>query len=587
MKLADLIVEVTGRTTQYDRVIRGVQRSLTSTAALARTTVLGVAGAATGLVTSGIRTAIELESQFSKVRKTTGLTGDELEQLKDKLKDMSISIAGSSLSDLNEIAAIAGRLGITGVDNLASFTAAIAKVHIAMDDIPAEEAAERIARILHVFKLGTGDALRFASAVNKLDDTSTASGRHILDLTRRLSGPANNLGLTADQTAALSATLLDAGINAEVAGTAFTTVFKKMQKDPETFAKVARKSATEFAKTMEKNPIQALKQVALGLRRLNGAGQINALDAMGLKATRSSAAFQQFASTVDTLDGNLANASREMRTMASIEREVGIQAQTTKAQLEVFNNRVTILADNVGRRALPSINELLGGLGKVGDSLGILSRSDYGRRFAENFSSLFSGVGLDNFWDKIAFGLRNFDLGWQLIANSVMESFDQFTTVAGFWFEFLGAKLIWLKDAIAAAFTGGDMPTFKAPQRPTLPNREGVRNQIAGEFLNREQQARRGGSFDSPNTTGKMLGGPGNDPFGAGGKGKKSGDVVGIETFARDILGKSVDSGGAAIAAARETAKNTAKHLTYAERFAKALEDIANHGVAARAVGRT
>jgi len=587
MRLAQLFVDIVGDSRRFDRTMRGVRSSLSSTANLARVLTSGIGGAAGGLFAGGIQSAIEMESAMSKVRKTTGLSADEIERLKKELQSMSIRLAGSSLTELTEVAAIAGRLGINGVEDVASFTEAIAKIRIAMDDIPADEAANSIARILHVFNMGTGEALSLASAVNKLDDTSTASGRSILDVTRRLSGIASTMGLGAAETVALSTALLDAGVSAEVAGTTFTQVFAKMTKEPELFARVARKSAVEFSTTMKKSPLEAIKQVALGLRRLSPEGKINALDSLGLKGTRVQASFLQFANTVDTLAGKVNIASREMKTMASIEAEVAVQAMTTKAQIEVMNNRLSIMADGIGRRILPSINALLQGLGQTGDSLAIMGRGDYMTYFVQNFKTLIeSAIGpLEGFWNKVSFFARNLDIGWQAMGLSVMEFVDTFKTAMGYLKDVALATIVWMREAFANAFVFDfQLPEFKMPPLPKFGNMNDARAGLLGEMLRREQESR-AGTFDKPKVGGKVP--PGGTEDFAGGSGKKAkGEVIGLEQFARELLAKSFRL-DPATAAAQATAKNTERQLTYVQRFTMAIERIERHGVAARAFGRT
>lgn len=312
----------------------------------------------TSLMISGlIDNAIDLESQFSKVRKTTGLTGDELTKFRAKVEGIAQSMSGVKLEDLLDISVMGGRLGIAS-DKIERYTRDIAMVAIALDDIPAEEAATSIGRILNVFNLGTDSAIRFASALNKLDDTSTATGRDILDISRRLSGPAAVLGMSPQKVLALSAALKDAGVNNEVAGTAMSQVFAHLAVDSAKFAAVAGIAGPAFKRMVSRDPLVALQAFLAGLKRLRGEAQYEVLAGLGLKGARVQTALLQLSRVTDKLNGYVHTANKEWDSLASVMREVDIQGQTTKAQLLRMWNAVTILSAKIGEAALPLVKAL-------------------------------------------------------------------------------------------------------------------------------------------------------------------------------------------------------------------------------------
>ncbi|MEA2037846.1 MAG: phage tail tape measure protein, partial [Nanoarchaeota archaeon] len=63
-----------------------------------------------------IKPTIELETAMVKVRKTTGMTTEEIKGLETQLLDMSKSVPQSA-DELAEMAAVAGQLGIQGSEN--------------------------------------------------------------------------------------------------------------------------------------------------------------------------------------------------------------------------------------------------------------------------------------------------------------------------------------------------------------------------------------------------------------------------------------------------------------------------------------
>jgi len=377
MKLAELFVQITGEPralySTLDQVraklmgfgnmripLGGMFAGLAGTAGL-----VGVGAAMKGMVSE----AMTLEKAYSQIRKTTGLTGDEMEQLKTKLITLSTTMSGVKLEEVHEIAAMAGRLGIQGVDGISEFTKSIAMIRISLDDIPAEEAATRISRILNVFKLGPSAALDFASALNKLDDTSTATGRDILNIASRMSGTAATLGLSPQKLLALAATLKDAGVESEIAASAIDRTFMLMASHGDNFAKVAGVSAKEFAEAFKGDALNALKMFLSGLSGLDKSSQMQALEGLKLHGTEASGALLQLNQVIGKLDGNVAVANSEWKSHASILAEVDIQGKNTTAQLDLLWNNVKLTAGGLGTLLLPVLKDAAAGFGEMATSI--------------------------------------------------------------------------------------------------------------------------------------------------------------------------------------------------------------------------
>ena len=202
---------------------------------------------------AAVVTAIDFETKLSQVRKTTGVTGSALLDMREKLVALGTTFGGFKLDELFDTAALSGRLGIAG-DKLVEFTRDIALTHVAIQDVPADELATSMGRILNVFGLGTESAIRLGSAINKLDDSSTATARDIMEVTRRLSGPAAALGLAPQKVLALATALKEAGVSNEVGGTAIAQVFSKMATRTQDFADVAGVSLAKFSSDTPRRP---------------------------------------------------------------------------------------------------------------------------------------------------------------------------------------------------------------------------------------------------------------------------------------------------------------------------------------------
>ena len=379
MKLAELYVEISARDQKMQSALGRIQGSLNRVGSLLTKFAAAAAAFAVEKVAGAINdvteAAIDMESRLAQLRKTTGLEGDALNRLKQTIVGLSTTMAGTRLDELFDIATMGGRLGVAG-DKIGAFVRDIAMIRVALDDIPAEEAATSIARILNVFDKGTEDAIRFASALNKLDDTSTATGRDILDIAGRLSGPASTLGLSPQKVLALGAALKDAGVENEVGGTALGQVFGKMATEAKSFARIAGGSVEEFTAMLRRDPLEALTAFINGLKRLDSISQFKALEAMGFDGQRVSTSLLQLGRVMDKLNGYVKTADSEWGSLASIMAENAAQGETTRAMLDRMKNSFQATAAKIGGFLLPVVKALANSFGDLaGDLRAALDRN--------------------------------------------------------------------------------------------------------------------------------------------------------------------------------------------------------------------
>lgn len=403
--------------------LQSFESSLNSTRSVVSGLFSGLALGAGAALAASIKTAISFESQMANVRKTTNLSGDELKAFQRNMEDLSLTMAGVPLNTLNDIAAAAGKLGITGVGPLTEFTKAVAMIGVAIEDLNPAQTAEKIGRILNQFQLGTDQTLAFASALNKLDDTSTASAADILTLTNELGKTSSFMKLTAQQTLALAGAMLDAGVKANQGGTAFGTLFKKMATAPEKFAQLIGVTTEEFMKLRDNTPYEAIKRTIRALADTKNASEaLVILDGMKMKGEKVSSTLTALAQTADQMDASLATANSEWESHASITAENALRAETTAAKLQVLGNLIAINANEIGSHFLPSIKGMTDSIvtgrekfDELKDSFGIfLKDSKSGQMITGTLDSIgkaFSGMGITvpGILDDLGFAMRNWD----------------------------------------------------------------------------------------------------------------------------------------------------------------------------------
>ena len=303
-----------------------------------------------------IKPSIELETQMANVRKTTGLTAEAAEDLKEGFIDLSKTLPVSA-KELAEIGAVAGQLGIKGKQNILGFTSTVALMAIATE-LTAEQAATSLGKISNVFNIPISKINNLGSVINQLSNDTAANSKEIVASLTRIGAAGASLGITVDFASALSATLIGAGMRAERTGTRVRTALRiittSMDRVKDSLPNLDIK---EFSRLLETDANAAILLLLKSFKELGVssdelAGKIN-------KAFGSQAGFvvQTLVDNLGDFEKNLEIANLEMRTGISLLRETAIQLETTANQWLILKNNITsAILDNEG-----PVNRILSG----------------------------------------------------------------------------------------------------------------------------------------------------------------------------------------------------------------------------------
>lgn len=339
-------------------------------------TVLAAGYATIRLGAKVLSDASAIESGFVGVRKTTGLTGSAFEELRQKTLELSGELRGVPTSGIQEIAAIAGQLGIRGTENIVNFTETVAKASLAMD-MGSESTAIYLARLSNLFKVPIDQLDQLGSSINELSNTTTATGSEIFDITTRFGQMANVMGLTAQQSAALAATLRDAGVNVEVAGTQMQQILGKMLSNTREFANIANVDFKEFSDLIRKDPIKAIEALAKGISNLSNDDVQQAVigfTELGLEGQRATQILLGLANSTDILRKNIDTSNQAFDEGTSLQREYEAASTTLSAAITRLWNNFGLLSTSILNDALPSMSKFINTL-----SDGIAIVSGFGR----------------------------------------------------------------------------------------------------------------------------------------------------------------------------------------------------------------
>jgi len=165
-----------------------------------------------------------------------------------------------SATQLAQIATLAAKAGVTGTEQIKAFTLAIAKF-TKVTGWSADQASDALLKISRAFSLPIENSEKLASMMHHLAVVSVADAKDIVNAMTRVGASATNLGIAADEAAAMATTLIDAGMRAERAGTRLRAFFREFLEKSDKIAKVMEEGAgvKDFAKLMEERPAEALR----------------------------------------------------------------------------------------------------------------------------------------------------------------------------------------------------------------------------------------------------------------------------------------------------------------------------------------
>lgn len=312
--------------------------------------IMAMAYLGTGQLLSGIDNMIQrsaqLDDTFADVRKTTGMTSEEVAELNSQLSKIDTRTGRSELLGL---ATIAGKLGIKGVSDVRDFVDSADKINVALgEDLGGnvEEVVRQLGTLADLFgeteKYGIGEALnKTGSAINDLGSASKAKESDIVDFTNSMGGIAPQANMSIEDILGLGAAISNLGQESDVASTVFSQVLPDMFNDTQKYADIAGVSLTEFKDLLAKDSNDALLLFLEGLNKNNGGLEElgSNLDSLGLDGKK--------AVTVLGALSNNTKMLREQQDLANTSYADGISLIT---EFDVKNNTLAAVLEKLQKR---------------------------------------------------------------------------------------------------------------------------------------------------------------------------------------------------------------------------------------------
>lgn len=311
----------------------------------------------------------KMDDVYSDVSKTTNLTRKEVVELNEEFKKMDTR---TSRESLNNLAADAGKLGITGKKDILEFVDAGNQINVALGEDLGEGAIKNIGKITQVFKASTEELrgmglkeqmLSVGSAINELGQSSTASEAYLVNFAQRLGGVASQAGISVQNILGYASALDQSGQAVEMSATALQNFIMKLMADPAKFARLAGKDVKEFTNLLKTDTNAAIIQV---LTAMNGKGGFQALipvfEEMGLDGARAVGVLSSLASNIGVVTEAQEVSNRGFAEASSITGEYdkknnNLQATLEKSRKE-FNEQALVLGEKLSPLMIKSTNSM-------------------------------------------------------------------------------------------------------------------------------------------------------------------------------------------------------------------------------------
>jgi len=314
----------------------------------------------------------ELSDSLANVRKTTGLTDDQVNQLDKNLRKFNTR---TPVNELLALAEEAGRLGKDSVKDIEEFVRTADKISVALgDDLQGDinENVQLIGKLTTQYKVAEkygGDfgkgMERIGSAINEVAASGANQAGFLVDYLKRLVGVSSQTSITADEQLGFAAALDEAGQSVETSGTTMSKLIVDMFSNVADYAKIAGMETKEFSTLLKEDTNEALLLFLEGLQG-NGEGlevMTKKMDALGVESGKGVAVLTTLAASTDLVRERQETANKAIIEATSLTDEFNVKNDNLAGTLQKIGN---VISNSFKSGALGNtLNSLIKGFGEL------------------------------------------------------------------------------------------------------------------------------------------------------------------------------------------------------------------------------
>ena len=329
-----------------------------------QTTLMGMIAAITGLIMAGrsaVKAFADMDAEMANVRKFTGMTKEQVEDLNEEFKKMDTRTAREQL---NVLAEDAGKLGKQSKEDIIGFVRAADQINVALDEL-GDGATLTLSKLTTIFgdeeRLGTEKALlSVGSVINELSQNCTASAPYLANFAKRMAGVGAQAEMTIPQIMGFAAVLDSQGQAVEMSATAVSKLIMDMFKQQDKIIKATGMNAEKFKEALSRSTNEGLLML---LDTLNKLGNIDVLAPvfkdMGENGARAAQVISALAGNLNMVKWEQEEAARAFEEATSVTKEYNVQNTTVQASLDKARKRVTEMAVELGEKLQPVMKHVL------------------------------------------------------------------------------------------------------------------------------------------------------------------------------------------------------------------------------------
>lgn len=369
-----------------------------------RTMTAAITVPLTAIAGLSIKTFTDFESAFAGVRKTVDASEAEFAMLEKGIRSMAKEIPAAA-TEIARVGEAAGQLGIQN-DAILGFTRTMIDMGVATN-MSSDEAAMALARLATITQMNQQEFDRLGSTVVHLGNNFAAMESEIVDMSLRIAGAGNTIGMTEAQILGFSAALASVGIRAEMGGSAISRVMIDIAnavaiggEAVQGFAQVAGMSVSDFQRAFEEDAAMAIIAFIEGLNGIRQAGGnvFQVLEDLSLSEIRVRDTLLRAAGAGDTLRHSIELGTQAWQENNALTNEAEERYKTTASQLQIFKNRLTDIGITLGGALVPALLKLLDSLQPLIDRIAkaaewFANLSDGSRTFVIVVGAIVAAIG--------------------------------------------------------------------------------------------------------------------------------------------------------------------------------------------------
>ena len=315
-----------------------------------------------GAFTYAGKTAMDFEATISKIKGITNAAADEVENMKDKIKELGVSTEFSA-SEVADGFTIMGQAGLTATEIIESSSTALDLATVSSGDMSV--ATDVLVNALRGFNITASESARVGDVLAATATNSNTNVQELGEAFKNVAPAAAAAGFTIEDTSMTLGLLANAGISASDAGTKLRIMMQRLATDTSGAATLVKELGTEV--TYADGSFNSWSNIISGLREsfktLTAEQQLNY--AKTIAGSQAASAFLAIINASDEDFAKMTNAISEangsLDTMASAFRD------NTKGTLDEFTSKLEGLGIQIGEILLPIFNDLLTYLGDCVD----------------------------------------------------------------------------------------------------------------------------------------------------------------------------------------------------------------------------